>query len=452
MCLWVVILVVTTLGIPTVAHADYGITVVLDGEILAFDVQPTIINDRTMVPIRTIFEALGATVEWDDSQKMATAEKDGTKVVLYLGSEYFFVDGETRPLYGASVNIDGRILVPLRGVSEAFYCDVGWDGLERVVSIISTEGWLDYSMLYAPGGRSKAFKNSEVCAQFQSGWYLWSDLSWNTPHGDYDSNFYCKLCGEYCEPKMEMTLEQQQNAEKVEWISERQVWYDSNNECFVLVFSLLDGKKNEIAAPSAVAVTIYNDNNELVYDSGHYIDDYDFLEWSYNNGAVKKYQATIRIYDYMIDGGTTDSGTIYFDVFNPGYFDFDLSTLSIYGNLPYKETTVVLPHTPQLIHDFNWNDKIDSSCNVTEIRYEISEYGDMYLYFSGEKTYDIEGNGYSKSCKVGWKLYDSEGYVKKSGTIYSPAIKVGEKFRNVKEYIYDIEIGETYTLVIENVD
>lgn len=77
----------------------------------------------------------------------------------------------------------------------------------------------------------------------------------------------------------------------------------------------------------------------------------------------------------------------------------------------------------------------------------------MYIYFTGEKTYDSEGSKYSQSCKVGWKLYDSEGYILDSGMFYSPNIAVGEKFRNEKECAWDvIKPGETYKLVISSVD
>jgi hypothetical protein len=53
---------------------------------------------------------------------------------------------------------------------------------------------------------------------------------------------------------------------------------------------------------------------------------------------------------------------------------------------------------------------------------------------------------------VGWKLYDSEGYIVDSGIFYSPKIAVGEKFRDEVEYAWDvIKPGEIYTLVISNV-
>jgi hypothetical protein len=64
----------------------------------------------------------------------------------------------------------------------------------------------------------------------------------------------------------------------------------------------------------------------------------------------------------------------------------------------------------------------------------------------------MEGDRYSSTCVVGWKLYDSEGYIVDSGIFYSPKIAVGEKFRDEVEYAWDvIKPGEIYTLVISNV-
>lgn len=61
-------------------------TVDLDGKQLSFDVQPTIENGRTLVPLRAIFEAMGANVDWNQSTQTATATKDGTTVKLTIGS------------------------------------------------------------------------------------------------------------------------------------------------------------------------------------------------------------------------------------------------------------------------------------------------------------------------------------------------------------------------------
>ena len=73
--------------ISTIAMADESdITVTLDGDRLSFDVSPQIIDGRTMVPIRAIFEAMGAEVKWDDATKTAICTKDSLTVRMTVGS------------------------------------------------------------------------------------------------------------------------------------------------------------------------------------------------------------------------------------------------------------------------------------------------------------------------------------------------------------------------------
>jgi hypothetical protein len=73
-------------------------TVQLDGRQLYFDVPPVIDNGRTLVPLRVIFEAMGATVAWDDATKTVTAIKGNTTVILKLGSTTPKVNGVVKTL------------------------------------------------------------------------------------------------------------------------------------------------------------------------------------------------------------------------------------------------------------------------------------------------------------------------------------------------------------------
>ncbi len=91
-------------------------------------------NDRTLVPMRAIFEALGAEVEWENETQTATATKDGIKVSVTIDSNRMQKNGEEIKLdVPARLVGDSRTLVPLRAVSEAFGCQVEWDEeLQRV--------------------------------------------------------------------------------------------------------------------------------------------------------------------------------------------------------------------------------------------------------------------------------------------------------------------------------
>ena len=110
------------------------ITTYLNNEQLNFDILPITENDRTLAPMRAIFEALGAEVEWENETQTATATKDGIIVSMTIDSNRMLKNGEEIELdVPARLVEDSRTLVPLRAISEAFGCQIEWDEeLQRV--------------------------------------------------------------------------------------------------------------------------------------------------------------------------------------------------------------------------------------------------------------------------------------------------------------------------------
>lgn len=121
-----------------VAFADNDIvTVFLDGKELEFDVPAQTINDRTMVPIRAIFENMGAIVEWDEATSSAICTKDSTVVKMTIDSKDMYINNQVKELDVAPVVINGRTLAPARYVAEAFGADVQWDAATQRVNIFT---------------------------------------------------------------------------------------------------------------------------------------------------------------------------------------------------------------------------------------------------------------------------------------------------------------------------
>jgi peptide/nickel transport system substrate-binding protein len=100
--------------------------VTFNGRYINFDVAPEIKNDRTFVPFRAIFEKMGAEVSYDAGSQTVTATRDGKKVQLTIGSTTGSVNGSTTTLAAAPYISDDRTLVPLRFVSEAFGASVNY--------------------------------------------------------------------------------------------------------------------------------------------------------------------------------------------------------------------------------------------------------------------------------------------------------------------------------------
>lgn len=124
------------------AHAE--IQVHLDGKNLNFDVPPIVMNDRTMVPFRAIFAAMGADVVWYGEEKVVCAQLNDTEIFMQIGQPFIIVNDEVTLLDTPPVVVNDRTLIPLRAVSEAFKMEVQWDGSTNTV-IINSNGQPSYS-------------------------------------------------------------------------------------------------------------------------------------------------------------------------------------------------------------------------------------------------------------------------------------------------------------------
>lgn len=125
-------------------------TVYVDGNFLSSDVEPQVINDRVLVPFSAIGSAIGARTSWDDSQKKVTMTLNGKYVVIYVGknimtygtmtsngTSYVYETANERTLDSVPINVEGRVLVPLRAVSEGIGANVVWVQTTKTVYITS---------------------------------------------------------------------------------------------------------------------------------------------------------------------------------------------------------------------------------------------------------------------------------------------------------------------------
>ena len=117
--------------------ANGDITVKLNGEPLVFDVQPIIVDGRTLVPLRAIFEALGANVAWEEATQTVFATKDATVVILQIANKNAFVNSEIVPLDVPAQLVQDRTMVPVRIIAESFGLEVNWNEETRAVEIFN---------------------------------------------------------------------------------------------------------------------------------------------------------------------------------------------------------------------------------------------------------------------------------------------------------------------------
>lgn len=130
----VVLVVFMLLATSTIANADSGVKIKVNGELIA-NADAVIQNGTTLLPVRGIGVALGSDVTWDNATKTAIVEKDDTKVVVPIGERYILVNGQAKNLVVVAQVINGRTYLPLRVMGEALNCNINWDGATRTVEI-----------------------------------------------------------------------------------------------------------------------------------------------------------------------------------------------------------------------------------------------------------------------------------------------------------------------------
>lgn len=253
-----------------------------------------------------------------------------------------------------------------------------------------------------------------------------------------NANNVCTVCNQQA---LQMTNQETEAAKKITNILINAV-SDLTNGTTVWI-RLCDENGTQYIAPFIIEIKIINENGKTVYNKTKIVKSVDFQRNGDQNFSGPLAEILILKEDIIHEN--VDTGTIYFKIYNPGYFMTG-------ENGERKGPVTGLTHKLELP---NLPDRISSSTTtvkITNIIYDVSG-DDLYIYFTGEKTYDTKGSNYSRACKIGWKLYDSDGYLVDSGVLYTDALSVGEKFKNAEEICWNvIEPSTTYRLVLVDVD
>lgn len=140
----VIMVFIMLLSSSAVIAENDEIHVELDGQELVFDVPPIMQADRVLVPMRTIFEAMGLDVAWSQETMTAAAYNSDKYIIeLTIGADTMkkttkYIGDTDIALDVPAMIMNGRTLVPLRAVSEALDGDVKWDGDSKTVVITSS--------------------------------------------------------------------------------------------------------------------------------------------------------------------------------------------------------------------------------------------------------------------------------------------------------------------------
>ncbi|WP_268624630.1 copper amine oxidase N-terminal domain-containing protein [Paenibacillus alvei] len=129
-----------TPSLPPVQKPSLAIDLIVDGKKVTLpDTEPYIDGaGNTMVPIRFISEKLGADVKWDNGKQIVTITHNGNTIVMPVGSKNVTVNGNTTTLDAMAIKKEGRVVVPLRFVSETLESSVTYDSGYGGINITSS--------------------------------------------------------------------------------------------------------------------------------------------------------------------------------------------------------------------------------------------------------------------------------------------------------------------------
>ncbi len=113
----------------------HSLRVYVDGRPMNFDVPPTVIHGRVLVPLGGIFEQLGATVDYNAQTQHIKAVRDTQTVELTIGSRLAQINGEPKTLDVPAFTLNGRTMVPLRFISEALGASIQWTEADQSILI-----------------------------------------------------------------------------------------------------------------------------------------------------------------------------------------------------------------------------------------------------------------------------------------------------------------------------
>ena len=137
--------------VPLSVSGQSEIKVLLDGTAIEFDQPPVIISDRTMVPVRAIYEALGADVSWDGATRTASGEKNGIIVSFTIDEPEVSINYNKKQIDAPATIVNDRTLVPVRALAEGFGVKVDWDADTRTVILKNNDNTVTITDFVAAG-------------------------------------------------------------------------------------------------------------------------------------------------------------------------------------------------------------------------------------------------------------------------------------------------------------
>ena len=171
-----VMTLILILCLSITAFAQDGIKIYVDNEKVLFDVEPFIENGRTLIPLRGVFEKLGAKVDWNKSLQEVVIKDDNNEIEMILGKDKVIVNGIVKDIDVPTKMINSRTFAPVRFIAESLGHTVRWDGNDGSIYITKNNTVpVDKNIISTVGTKENLIALLEYSSKLYN--YVWMDRS-----------------------------------------------------------------------------------------------------------------------------------------------------------------------------------------------------------------------------------------------------------------------------------
>ena len=128
-------IILTSAFTPVATNAGQETMVKLEGQPIAFSMQPRMMDGILMASVRDLANALDMDVTWNEAERVAVVTHNGYELKLPMHSDYAYVNGKATTMHGATQIVDDSLYVPLRFFMESANHVVRWDSATSSVNI-----------------------------------------------------------------------------------------------------------------------------------------------------------------------------------------------------------------------------------------------------------------------------------------------------------------------------
>ena len=210
LCIILSILWLVSVSMMTVSAVD-NVNVYVNGKLLETDQPAVIYQDRTLLPMRAICEALKCEVDWDNVTRTATIKNPSTIIAVQINAWYMSkIDREDRenmktiPLDVPAMTMNDRTMLPVRAVAEALNAEVIWEGSTQSVYVnmpydMIYDFWFGYAEVQKNGacGVIDENRNEVIPLEYQEFNSWWPDDNDGTFEGGETIDFFAKKNGKW---------------------------------------------------------------------------------------------------------------------------------------------------------------------------------------------------------------------------------------------------------------